>query len=645
MDNNIIDQSPVTQHGDGSITGTNVHTIKPITGNKFLDKYNREKKTDTEQLMQGIPEFVFKDMALYFLFDNYPIGGNYQTGLLETYVNQLNIKHIKDNKLFDLIQWCQVAIKARHEGISNGYAFLDYCDTKPIDKELGYLDIVKNVKSEMPIDKYVKGMKPEETLNYLSESAYNYMIKRLSSNKFLFESCVDYEALQALINGLREGEDVLEEYLSLQKKIERNRNKYYRINGSLNAKSALESGFTANLSEEECRAENQRNLQMEKNGSNKFKFGHRWLNLVTGGGLESKQLMVYGAPSGNGKTTMMISSTIDMAMYNPDVKTEPGYDPCILYISAETGLRDIKGRYIKMLTGEDISWDDNETGEKKYLPEEEIENLLVEASRILAHRTPTKIRFIQVPNNLYSKTEMMRDIELLRENEKMQVVAVVADYIKGFKPVENALEQRLKIDNIIADLRAMAIECDVAVITASQVKVELTNQITDNRSKYMTSVIPKNCPETVFSESKGVVECADFSIVFAQTSNKYERNEVTKAVKYTHLEALVIKTRAGQHNNARAFIPYTEGSQIAFQKDVELVDEHNKPIWLTSGELEFIGDANVLEEEANKAKGKKLFAVTKKSTPLVSVESNMNREKDVMDDLPASSFFNKELAA
>ena len=240
---------------------------------------------------------------------------------------------------------------------------------------------------------------------------------------------------------------------------------------------------------------------------------------------------------------------------------------------------------------------------------------------------------------------MMRDIELLRENEKMQVVAVVADYIKGFKPVENALEQRLKIDNIIADLRAMAIECDVAVITASQVKVELTNQITDNRSKYMTSVIPKNCPETVFSESKGVVECADFSIVFAQTSNKYERNEVTKAVKYTHLEALVIKTRAGQHNNARAFIPYTEGSQIAFQKDVELVDEHNKPIWLTSGELEFIGDANVLEEEANKAKGKKLFAVTKKSTPLVSVESNMNREKDVMDDLPASSFFNKELAA
>ena len=33
------------------------------------------------------------------------------------------------------------------------------------------------------------------------------------------------------------------------------------------------------------------------------------VKLITGGGLESKQLMVYGAPSGNGKTTMMISSS------------------------------------------------------------------------------------------------------------------------------------------------------------------------------------------------------------------------------------------------------------------------------------------------------------------------------------------------
>lgn len=648
MDNNI-DQSPVTKHGDGTITGTNIQMLNKPVGNKFLDRYYAEKKTDTEQLLIGLPEFIFKDIALYFLFDNYPLATNIMSGKIEMFINLLNIKYIKNNKIFDLVQWCKAAIKARQEGIINGYAFLDYCDSNPTDKNLGYLDILKHVKEEMPIAEYLKGIDEKDTVKYLSESSFNYMMKRITSTMFLFENCEDFVADQTLQNFIREGnidENIMEEYYKLKKKIEQNRQKYYRLNNAINTKSALETGFTANLSEEECRAENQRNLQMEKTGSNKFKLGHKWLNLVTGGGLESKQLMVYGAPSGNGKTTMMISSTIDMAMYNPDVKHEPGLEPCILYISAETGLRDIKGRYIKMLTGEDISWDDNDTGEKKYLSEEEIENLLVEASRILSRRTPTKIRFIQVPNNLYSKNEIMRDIELLKENEKMQVVAVVADYIKGFRPVESSLEQRIKIDNIISDLRALAIECDVAVITASQVKVELTNEITNNRSKYMTSVIPKNCPETVFSESKGVVECADFSIVFAQTSNKYERNEVTKAVKYTHLEALVIKTRAGQHNNARAFIPYVEGSQIAFQKDVELFDENGKPIWLTTGELEFIGDGNLLEDELKSAKGKGgLFKTAKKSTPIVSVESNMNREKDVMDDMPASGFFNPALAA
>ena len=163
--------------------------------------------------------------------------------------------------------------------------------------------------------------------------------------------------------------------------------------------------------------------------------------------------------------------------------------------------------------------DDEILNEKVYLSDEEIENELVEASRILSRHTPIRIRFIHVPNNSYSKAEIVRDIELLRENEKMQVVGVVADYLKGFKPMENSSEMRLRIDNITSDLRSIAIECDVAVITASQVKIELSNEITKARSNFETSVIPKDCPETVFSESKGVVECADFAIVFAQTAN------------------------------------------------------------------------------------------------------------------------------
>ena len=286
-----------------------------------------------------------------------------------------------------------------------------------------------------------------------------------------------------------------------------------------------------------------------------------------------------------------------------------------------------------MLTGTDISWDDEILNEKVYLSDEEIENELVEASRILSRHTPIKIRFIHVPNNSYSKAEIVRDIELLRENEKMQVVAVVADYLKGFRPMENSTETRIRIDNITSDLRSIAIEYDVAVITASQVKIELTNEITKARAKMETSVIPKDCPETVFSESKGVVECADFALVFAQTSDKYEKNEVTNAVKYTHLEALVIKTRAGQHNAARAFIPYVEGSQIAFQKDYDLFDENGKPIWLTKRTLEFVGDKSELEQ--NKTLKKQTIGLF--SDVKVSKECNMNREANVMDTLPSFS--------
>ena len=49
---NQIDNTPVTVHGDGTITGTNVNNIINVNGkNKFLEKYNDTKKTDTEQLL------------------------------------------------------------------------------------------------------------------------------------------------------------------------------------------------------------------------------------------------------------------------------------------------------------------------------------------------------------------------------------------------------------------------------------------------------------------------------------------------------------------------------------------------------------------------------------------------------------------
>ena len=643
MENNNL-QAPVTIHGDGNISGNSL--IQTNGKNKFLENYNKMKKTDTEQLLQGLPEFIIKDMVLYFLFDQYPKKSNYITGLLETFVNQLTLKHIKDVKIYDMIQWCKTAIEARNKGICSGYAFLDYCDTG-VEKEIGYLDLLGHVKNELPINEYLGNMTDEDMYKYLSESAFNYMVTRISKNKFLFEQCEDYEALQATIDGLREGKDVEEDYINLKKKIERNRQKFYRLNmDSKVGRSALETGFTANLNEEECRDENQRNLQLQVNGCNKFKFGHRWLNMITGGGLESKQLMVYGAPSGNGKTTMMISSAIDMALYNPDVKHEPGLTPCILYISAETGVEDIKGRYIKMLTGTDISWEDELTREKVRLSNEEIENELVEASRILSRHTPTRIRFIQVPNNSYSKNEIIRDIEILRESERLQVVAVIADYLKGFKPVENHVENRIRIDNITSDLRALAIECDVAVITASQVKVEMSNEVFKARGKMETSVIPKDCPETVFSESKGVVECADFALVFAQTSETYERDVLSDAIKFTHLEALVIKSRAGRHNAARCFIPYVEGSQIAFQKDFGLLDEHGKPVWLTVKELEFKGDKSELEKKKQKTTNSTgLFdKPSKKKQVTVTPECTMNKEGNVLDTLPDAGFGNPALA-
>ena len=106
-----VDLTPVTKHMDGNITGTNANNIFSGNKNKFMEKYNQAKKTDTEQLLAGLPEFVIKDLVLYFLFDNYPKRSNYITGTLETFINQLNLNHIKDVKMYILCYICLVKEK------------------------------------------------------------------------------------------------------------------------------------------------------------------------------------------------------------------------------------------------------------------------------------------------------------------------------------------------------------------------------------------------------------------------------------------------------------------------------------------------------------------------------------------------------
>ena len=613
---------------------------------KRVEKYQKDSydKSLEGKLMNQFNIGILRDVAMFLLLDEHPCRNQESLYVIERFLNYFNpdrmvVSTETDKTRYDLLLWCKSALKEINDGvIISGKCFLQNIDDKYGDE---FIDVVNNVKNSLPMDEYLNNTLDEEVmLKYLSENDCKSMIHYIENRLSDLEIDTKNEVLNRLYKDYKQGRISRLDYTQ---KVDETIREFDMRLSVLNAgatKSALDSGFTAGLPEDECRNENRRNLKIASTGCNKFRFGHRWLNLVTSGGIESKQLMVYGAPSGNGKTSMLISSAIDMAMYNPDVKYEEGLKPCILYISAEAGLNDIKERYIKMVTGKDVSWDDEIRGEKCRLSEEEIEELLVEASEELHKKTPTRIRFIQVPNGAYTKREIIRDIETLRKNEKLQVVAVVADYLKGFRPLVNSSENRIIVENTITDLRAVAIECDVAVLTASQIKGEVSEEITRNRSKFETSVIPE-CNEYVFSETKGVLECCDYGILFAQTSNKYEKLESTGASIYTHLEAMVLKSRSGAHNRARAFIPYVEGSQIAFQKDVDLQDRKGNPIWLTTGELEYIGDPEKrLGLDVSKSKTKsKLFNKADKVT--VSAEYNMVKQEDVMDTLP--EFNNEEL--
>lgn len=220
-------------------------------------------------------------------------------------------------------------------------------------------------------------------------------------------------------------------------------------------------------------------------GNNLLKVGIRRLNTLLSPAYMNGRLYVYAGAVGSGKSVILQKTAVDIRKYNPNFQSKtPGMKPCVLYITMENFFTEVIERLWNMEFDESIT---NYT-------EEEAMNMICDVlgiTKVLKEDVDVKdvnngdslkAQLIEEPKDksnieivmkYFSYREISTDdlftiIQDLRD-ENMEVCALVLDYIKRIEPsVPTPDNEKLELNHICNELKALAVIKDIPVITAHQ---------------------------------------------------------------------------------------------------------------------------------------------------------------------------------
>lgn len=220
-------------------------------------------------------------------------------------------------------------------------------------------------------------------------------------------------------------------------------------------------------------------------GNNLLKVGIRRLNTLLSPAYMNGRLYVYAGAVGSGKSVILQKTAIDIRKYNPNFKPKtPGMKPCVLYITMENFFTEVIERLWNMEFDESITNYTEEEAMNMICDVLGITKVLKEDVNVKDANTGESLQAqlieepkdksnIEIVMKYFSYREISTDdlftiIQDLRD-ENMEVCALVLDYIKRIEPsVPTPDNEKLELNHVCNELKALAVIQDIPVITAHQ---------------------------------------------------------------------------------------------------------------------------------------------------------------------------------
>ena len=208
--------------------------------------------------------------------------------------------------------------------------------------------------------------------------------------------------------------------------------------------------------------------------TNAFKTGIKRLNTLLSPAYMNGRVYTYIGLPGSGKSLMLLKTALDIRKYNKEyIPKIQGMKPAVLYISMENTFTETIERIWNMTFDDSITNYHQEEAMEMLCNELGISNIIYEDKEVaILDSLPTETNIELIIKCFsyreISTTDIFTLIQDLKE-ENFETCALILDYIKRIRPdVPTPDNEKMELNKIINELKALAMIIDIPVITAHQ---------------------------------------------------------------------------------------------------------------------------------------------------------------------------------
>lgn len=191
-----------------------------------------------------------------------------------------------------------------------------------------------------------------------------------------------------------------------------------------------------------------------------FVTGLKRLNVLLSPGYLSGRVYCYMALPGGGKSRTLLNTAIQIKNFNRNIKPKNSKKiPTVLYLTLENSVDET----IERLFNTTVCDDDI----RNYTTAQIKKKLKKDGEMVLTDDNNINILIRYRDNRAVDANDMYDMIQDL-DDQGLEVIALIVDYIKRIRPIERARDEKGEMKNISNELKSLARHCDIPVITAHQ---------------------------------------------------------------------------------------------------------------------------------------------------------------------------------
>lgn len=323
-------------------------------------------------------------------------------------------------------------------------------------------------------------------------------------------------------------------------------------------------------------------LDKLKNRNRIFVTGIRMLNTFLAPGYMSRRLYTYLAFPGGGKSQMLLNAALDIRKYNAGIQCKnPDHRPAVLFITMENSIEETVERIFNIVASDDDI--------RNYTTKQVSRMLQDNGQLTLTDKNNIDIIIKYYPNRSIATDDLYNIIQDL-EDDNIEVIALILDYLKRIKPAEPADNEKTELKNITNELKDLSVILDIPVITAQQlnrVAASVIDAAIQAKKEDVTRLVGRDGVAGAWE----IVENSDVVIIINR-EKKLSTGELFLTFKLLKRRYRSADTDDRMRELEYFNHPYVEGSSIKLVSDIDM----DVPASLTSLASDFVA-ADVVDSD------------------------------------------------